>query len=51
MLVIFLQKKILRIIRPGNGMHPKIPSKKFLGKRVSKDVKKGEALDWSHVLS
>jgi pseudaminic acid synthase len=46
---IFTEKN-LRIIRPGSGLHPRY-HETLLGRRVSKDVKKGEALDWSHVLS
>ena len=43
-------EKNLRIVRPGNGLHPRY-YEKFIGKKVSKDVEKGVALNWNHVLS
>ena len=38
-------EKNLRIVRPGNGLAPKF-YEMFLGKKVSKSVKKGTAVDW-----
>ena len=38
----------LRIVRPGNGLHPRYYDK-ILGKKVSKDVNEGTALDWDHI--
>jgi N-acetylneuraminate synthase len=46
---IFTENNI-RIVRPGNGLHPRYYDK-VLGKKVSKDVKKGTALDWNHILN
>ena len=46
---IFTENNI-RIVRPGNGLHPRY-YEKILGKKVSKDVKKGTALDWKHILN
>jgi pseudaminic acid synthase len=43
-----LSEKNLRIVRPGHGLHPRY-YEKLLGEKILKDVKKGEALDWSHV--
>lgn len=38
----------LRIIRPGKGLQPRY-YEQFLGKRVIRDVKKGEAVQWDFV--
>ena len=35
----------LRIVRPGNGLHPRF-YEQFLGRRVSRDVSKGTPVDW-----
>jgi N-acetylneuraminate synthase len=36
----------LRVVRPGNGLHPRF-YEQLLGKRVVRDVLKGTAVDWS----
>jgi pseudaminic acid synthase len=41
-----ITKKNMRAIRPGYGISPKY-FEKILGKRVSKDIKKGTAVDWT----
>jgi pseudaminic acid synthase len=46
----FFSEKNLRIVRPGSGLHPRY-YEKILGKRVSKNVSKGTALDWNHILN
>jgi N-acetylneuraminate synthase len=38
----------LRVVRPGNGLHPRY-YEMLLGKRVARDLKKGEAVDWDIV--
>jgi pseudaminic acid synthase len=38
----------VRSIRPGFGMHPKHYSS-ILGKRVNKDLQKGDRFDWNHL--
>lgn len=43
-----LTTKNLRVIRPGDGLHPRHYDD-LLGKRVSRDVKKGEAVDWGMI--
>jgi len=35
----------LRIVRPGNGIHPRY-YEQFIGRRVTRDVKKGEPVIW-----
>ena len=35
----------LRVVRPGHGLHPRF-YETFLGKRVSRDVNKGDAVVW-----
>jgi pseudaminic acid synthase len=42
---IFTEKN-LRIVRPGSGLEPKY-YEKFLGRKASKSVKKGTAVDWN----
>ncbi len=39
----------VRSIRPGFGMHPKHYSS-ILGKRVNKDLQKGDRFDWNHLI-
>jgi pseudaminic acid synthase len=46
---IFTEKN-LRIVRPGNGLHPRY-YEKIIGSKVSKKVSKGTALDWNHILN
>lgn len=41
-----ITKKNMRAIRPGYGLSPKY-FEKILGKRVSKDIRKGTAVDWT----
>jgi N-acetylneuraminate synthase len=41
-----LTPKNLRSVRPGMGLQPKY-YEKLLGKRVTRDLKKGEAVNWS----
>ena len=41
-----ITKENMRAIRPGYGLSPKYFDK-ILGKRVSKDIKKGTAVDWT----
>lgn len=36
----------LRIVRPGNGLHPRY-YEQFIGEHVSRDVEKGTPLNWS----
>jgi N-acetylneuraminate synthase len=43
-----LSEKNLRVVRPGYGLHPRY-FEELLGTKVLKDIKKGEALNWSHV--
>lgn len=38
----------MRSIRPGYGMHPRHYSE-ILGKKVTRDIKRGTPVDWSHV--
>lgn len=35
----------LRVVRPGHGLHPRY-YETFLGKRVSRDLNKGDAVEW-----
>lgn len=44
-----LTKNNIRIIRPGLGFSPKY-YKQLLGKKISKDARKGERLSWDHIL-
>lgn len=41
-----ITKENVRSIRPGFGLHPKYYSQ-ILGKKVNKDIKKGERLNWN----
>lgn len=43
-----LDEKNLRVVRPSNGLHPRY-YKQLLGKKVTKDIKKGTPFDWSMV--
>lgn len=43
-----ITEKNIRSIRPGNGMHPKYYNR-VLGKTFSKNILKGEPLDWKHI--
>jgi N-acetylneuraminate synthase len=43
-----LTPKNLRSVRPGMGLQPKY-YEKLLGKRVTRDLKKGEAVNWSMI--
>lgn len=43
-----LTTKNLRVIRPGEGLHPRHYDD-LLGKRVSRDVKKGQAVEWGMI--
>ncbi|MBT6438658.1 MAG: pseudaminic acid synthase, partial [Flavobacteriales bacterium] len=38
----------LRIIRPGNGLHPRY-YEQLIGRRITRNVKKGEPVTWSMV--
>ncbi len=42
---IFTEKN-LRIVRPGNGLHPR-HYEQMLGKKVARDLRKGTPVDWS----
>lgn len=44
-----LNKKNLRVIRPGNGLHPRYYDL-LLGKKLVKDVKKGDRASWDMVM-
>jgi len=44
---IFTEENI-RSIRPGDGLHPKL-LKEILGKKASKDIEKGEPLNWEMI--
>lgn len=43
-----ITEKNMRSIRPGYGLHPR-HCDEVLGKRASKDIKKGTPVDWSHL--
>ena len=45
----FLSEKNLRIVRPGRGLEPKYYDI-LLGRKVSRDVKKGTAVKWEMVV-
>jgi len=45
-----LTPKNLRVVRPGNGLHPRY-YEQLLGKRVNRDVKKGTAVKLDLILS
>lgn len=38
----------MRSIRPGYGMHPR-HYEEILGKKITKDIKKGTPVEWSHI--
>jgi len=38
----------LRVVRPGNGLHPRY-YEQFIGRRVTRDVKKGEPVIWDMI--
>jgi pseudaminic acid synthase len=43
-----INEKNMRSIRPGDGLHPR-HYKEILGRRVSKDIRRGTPVDWTYI--